>query len=122
MTQIEVGPRGEHLEGYDTNQTTTANHHEAGSTLYSSALRGRRDASRRSEPLACGCRDPWTCMCFDGEPTEKAVDGYAAAVDHLNSCGLAAAPNIAAMRVMWRRGGDDRQLVRDIASRWGVSA
>lgn len=28
-----------------------------------SSLRRRRDASRRLEPLACGCRDPLGCLC-----------------------------------------------------------
>ncbi len=27
------------------------------------SLRRRRDASRRLEPLACGCRDPLGCLC-----------------------------------------------------------
>jgi hypothetical protein len=42
------------------------------------------------------------------------VDGYRAAVLHLRAHGLLAAPDIAAMQALWRRGGDDRQLAQEL--------
>ena len=61
----------------------------------------------------CGCwgRDPLHA-CNPG------VDGYEAAAAHLLSVGLTPAPNIPAMRVMWRHGGDGRRLARTISEFW----
>ena len=68
--------------------------------------------------------DPWTCRDYNGtdEITGQYVDGYLDAALHLLSHGLTPAPDIAAMRVMWRRGGDDQRLARIISERWQVTA
>jgi hypothetical protein len=82
-----------------------------------SALRRRHAAALRLPPLApCGCiRDPGhdRHRCGD-EITTSMVDGYRAAVLHLRAHGLLAAPDIAAMQALWRRGGDDRQLAQEL--------
>jgi hypothetical protein len=89
-----------------------------------SQLRRRREAALRSMPLNCGCRDPWTCRCRDdrAEFTERHVDGYVSAVLHLLDKGLMPAPNLPAMRLMYRRGGRDRRIASEIAERWGTAA
>lgn len=82
-------------------------------------LRNRRDAAKRSVPHDCTCRDTWTCRCYDrSELTERHVDAYRDAVLHLLDNGMMPAPDIQAMRVMWRRGGRERHIVSEIASSW----
>ena len=54
-------------------------------------LRRRRDAANRLLPLDCGCRtrDPWLHRCRPSPPlSDRAVDGYAAAIRHLRDHGL----------------------------------
>jgi hypothetical protein len=86
-------------------------------------LRRRRLAACRSMPAACGCRDPWTCRCWNpDEITDRYVDGYRDAAEHLLAQGLPPAPNLPAMRVMWRRGGTDQRLALRIAEVWEVAA
>lgn len=85
-------------------------------------LERRRDAAHRSEPLECGCRDPWTCRCRDSEPSEHQLDAYQDAAEHLLDLNLLPAPNVVAMRQMWRRGGDTQRLARRIAEQWEISA
>ena len=75
-------------------------------------------------PLWCGCRDPWTCRHYD-EPkplTDHGVDAYRAAALALIEAGCCPAPNIDALRALWRRGGADRELVLEISQRWVVAA
>ncbi|SBS73709.1 conserved hypothetical protein [uncultured Mycobacterium sp.] len=100
--------------GNGADSTTT------GCTQYIAGLHRRRAASWRTEPLHSGHRDPW--RYDDPEPTERMVDGYRDAVEHLGILGLTAAPRIPEMRVLWRRGGDDQRLVRMLAERWEVAA
>jgi hypothetical protein len=88
---------------------------------YIAALRRRREAAYRLPPLPCGHVDPWTCR-HPGEPSARQVDGYHAAAVHLLGHGLLPAPNLPALREMWRRGGRDQALVRHIAERWEVAA
>ena len=57
-----------------------------------------------------------------GQPSDRMVDAYRDAVLYLDAVGLLAAPRIAEMQIMWRRGGADRDLVCAIASGWEVSA
>lgn len=95
-------------------------------TLESAVAQHRRryDAAMRCEPLACGCRDPLTCRCYDvvEELTEQFVDGYRDAAEHLLAEGFTPAPNIAAMRMLWRRGGGDQRLARRLSELWEVAA
>lgn len=84
-------------------------------------LRRRRAASHRLPPLACGARDPWR-RCHDNpRPGEREVDGYRDAVLHLDADGLLAAPRLAELGAMWRRGGADQRLAVHIAERWELS-
>jgi hypothetical protein len=80
----------------------------------------RRVAAKRLPPLDSGSRDP---RCRDNpEPSERMVDGYRDAVRHLQANGLPPAPFLPEMRIMWRRGGDDRRLASAIARCWEVAA
>ena len=54
-------------------------------------------------------------------PSEQVVDAYRDTVLHLRHCGLLAAPNIPAMRVLWQRSADDRRLIAEIAERWELA-
>lgn len=87
-------------------------------------LRRRRQAADDMRRMDCGCTDPWPCRHFD-EPvmlSEHRVDAYRAAALTLLESGLTPAPNVECLRALWRRGGDDRKLVRDISQRWVVAA
>lgn len=86
-------------------------------------LARRRVASRRVEPLDCGCIDPWLCRHpEDDPPPDRMVDAYLCAVAHLDSVGLLAAPRLPEMRMLWRRGRTERRLVGEIASAWELAA
>lgn len=103
--------------GNGADSTTTECDH------YIQALRRRRASTYRLPPLQCGHVDPWRCDCGDhNEATEKYADGYRDAAVHLLTSGLTPAPSVPAMRILWRRGGADRELVSTIAQRWEVTA
>lgn len=76
--------------------------------------RRRRAASRRLEPLHCGCADPWPCRCSQPPPSRQWIDGYRDAALHLRRLGLLPAPLIPEMQVLWRRGGADRRLAQEL--------
>jgi hypothetical protein len=54
--------------------------------------------------------------------SDKQVDGYRDAANHLLSQGFAPAPNAEAMRRMWNRGDADKRTARRIADAWPVVA
>jgi hypothetical protein len=83
--------------------------------------RRRREAADRLPRLMCSCGDPWVCRHYDGPPSERQLDAYQQAAEHLLDHGLLPAPNIPAMRRMWRRGGTGLKLVMHIAQRWEQS-
>jgi hypothetical protein len=86
-----------------------------------SQLERRRQASKRSMPLPCGCRDLWTCRCADSdEVSERMVDAAVAALGHLDQCGLPGIFDIRTCRSLWRHG--HRQLAAEVAARGGWSA
>ena len=77
-----------------------------------SQLERRRDAKNRSVPLGCGCRDSWTCRCYDTEPplSDHALDGWRdAALKVLFNRQVPLLP-IEVRRALWKRGGPDRVL------------
>ena len=73
-------------------------------------VRARRAASRR---IVGG--DPW----WYEPPGER---GYPEAASHLLELGLTAAPNLPALRAMYKSGGDDRRVAEVIARRWDIAA
>lgn len=97
--------------------------HGSGCTEYMRGLRHRRqDAALRAEPLACGHRDPLTC-CHHNEPlTDRGVDGYRDAAEHLFALGLSPHPFTPELRALWRRGGHDRATAVRIAERWELAS
>ena len=46
------------------------------------------------------------------------MEGYASAVELLNSLGYPAAPLLPEMRALWRRGRDERRIMQQVARRW----
>jgi hypothetical protein len=117
---IEVCP-GTRSEAHSKSTTTTASDD---ASHYIAGTRRRRNAKNRLPAYDdCACRDPWTCRCYDyPESPERNAAGYYAAAQHLLAAGLLPAPNVPAMRLMWRRDAEQRELVRYIAERWEVAA
>ena len=113
----EAGP----YQGPATSPKTTTNSHHATGSLHSNnvarQLRDRRAGSRRLAPLVCGHADPWQPW-RPKALSDKLVDGYADAVEHLDANGLGAAGLSPELRLLWRRGGSDRQLAEQIERRW----
>ena len=124
LDEIRGGPPRDD-EGRATASPTDVkvdNHTNA--TEFTVGLRRRRAASYRVPRLDCGIHaDPWPCRCYDApQSPERNADGYHAAAQHLLAAGLLPAPNIPAMRLMWRRGAEQRRLSQLIAERWEVAA
>lgn len=90
-----------------------ANSRTTGCTQYIAALRRRRAAAQRTPVLDDGHADPWHYPPITA--------GYCDAAQHLLERGMTPAPNVSAMREMWKRGGVERDLVQTIAERWDVS-
>jgi hypothetical protein len=86
--------------------------------------RRRSSAARRFPVLGCGVHsDPWVCDCSDDQsPSELRVDAYRDTAVTLLNLGLAPAPNVPAMRVLWTRGAAERRLVQAISARWAAVA
>ena len=93
-----------------------------GCNHYIQQLRQRRDAASRLPVLDCGHRDPWTCRHDPVTVTDRYIDGFRDAAKHLLASGMTPAPDLTAMRALWRRGGAERDLVRAIAERWEIAA
>lgn len=83
----------------------------ADSTSYVEQLHRRRTASRRLPRLESGRPDPWHYPA----PT---AGGYRDAAHHLAAHGLTPAPNVAALRDMWKAGGESRRVAAVISDRW----
>ncbi len=94
-------------------------------TRFNSSPFGSRASSHRMVPVSrCGCiRDPeHDVHRCSSEITDVMIDAYSAAAQHLLDHGVTPAPNVPAMRVMWRRGGADQRLARRISERWEMVA
>lgn len=77
-------------------------------------LRRRRGASHRLQQLDSGVCDPWRY--------EPPTGGYPEAAAHLLAHGLTPAPNAAALREMWKAGGDERAAAQTVRERWAGSS
>ncbi|MFZ0718128.1 hypothetical protein [Mycobacterium sp.] len=86
------------------------------STAIVQGLHRRRAASQRLPVLDCRRSDPW----FYPEPDERGYADYAAAASHLLELGLTPAPNVPAMRSMWKARGESQRVAWAIAERWEV--
>lgn len=96
-------------------------------TAYRSGLARRARAAERVVPLFCpDCRstysDPWHHLCgvFAAEPSEAAVDAWAETIGALMGLHLTPVVPAPVARVLWRRGGRDRDLVAAVAGNGGV--
>jgi hypothetical protein len=92
---------------------------------YIAGLRRRHAAAQRLLILDCGCSDPWPCKHFGesaSEASEVEVDAYLKTALLLLAHGYTPAPNIRAMRGLWRRGGASRDVARRISERWEIAA
>jgi hypothetical protein len=79
-------------------------------------LRRRRSASWRLPPLDCRRRtaDPWLCRCNRPRLSEKMITAGADAARHLISVGCVPLLELDVLRALYRRGGNDRQLAREL--------
>jgi hypothetical protein len=106
------------LGGYTETASQTRPHHtdQVGHepTATVRQLGARRAASWRLPALDSGRSDPWHYLA----PTA----GYEAAALHLLAHGLTPAPNVPAMREMWKADLDSRRAVQIIAERWKLVA
>lgn len=84
---------------------------------YIEGLRQRRAVTYRLPPLDCGHVDPFTCR-----HGPNPIDGYPEAAAHLLTLGLCPAPNLPALRAMWKQGGADLRNASLIVQAWGVTA
>lgn len=98
----------------DSTATDKAQRNAGADTL--AALRRRRAASRRVEPLGCGCVDPWTCRHHDALMGDRsALD----AAGHLFALGLPPLFDPSTIRRLWR---SDRVLAVELARLAGLAA
>jgi hypothetical protein len=71
-------------------------------------------------PLDCGCADPWACRCTEPQLTERAVDGYRDAAEHiLSTTGKTPVVPVEVLRALHRRGGDERALAERLHAAMG---
>ena len=61
VRQSEGPPSGRPRRSHDQMTTDNVSHHYDAVA----GMKRRREASSRMEPMACGCRDDWTCRCHD---------------------------------------------------------
>lgn len=75
-------------------------------------LARRRAASCRTAALPCGCRDPWQGHQphTSGSLSDRALNGWAAALSALLEVGATPVADVAVLRALWQRGGSDRVL------------
>jgi hypothetical protein len=118
----DLGPPGEGEGAHSPADARHHHHHQItghhpgrfDDTAIARQLRNRRAASQRLPVLDSRRADPWHY--------EPPSTGYEAAARHLLGHGLTPAPNRAALEVMRRCGGENRQLAAFIAERWGRAA
>ncbi len=78
----------------------------------------RLRAASRSVPLDCGCRDTLPCKCSVPPISPRALDSWRDAANHvLATTDKTPAVPIDVCRALWRRGGEDRQLVETLIER-----
>ena len=88
------------------------------------AWRRRRQAGYRLVPMDCGCRtaDPWPCRCTQPPLTDRALDGWRDAANHVLDCGQIALVPLEVRRALWRRQGSDRLLAERLHQACGEVA
>jgi hypothetical protein len=108
----KVEGRTPHHQGRPSTNTISSLHatNRVQDNAYARQLKLRRAASRR---LPDG--DPWRY-------NRPGVAGYADAAAHLIELGLCPAPNVPALRAMWKAGGDNRYRAEFIAKTWELVA
>jgi hypothetical protein len=122
MTHSKDGPPQTERNGpVHGRAASKINHRQAADAVQCIAgLRRRRAAARRLPVLDSGRSDPWS---YDrSRPSDKTVDAYQEAALHIFDAGMCPAAFMPEMRALWRRGGEDQRLVRDISERWPVTA
>jgi len=74
----------------------------------------RQRRARRAASYRIVHGDPWRY--------EPIAAGYEAAAAHLLELGLTPAPNVPALRSMWKARGDSQRLAWTVSERWGLIA
>lgn len=73
-------------------------------------LERRRTAAKRSVPLGCGCRDPWPCRCTEPPFSDRAIDSWRDAAEHVLAGALMPWVPLEVRHALYRRGGNERAL------------
>jgi hypothetical protein len=99
------------------NQAAASDSNGAGRHFHAAGLR-RREAALRLPPIGrCGCtRDPELDRhrCGARPLSEKMVDAGAATAKHFLEIGFVPLLELDVLRALYRRGGDDRALAREL--------
>jgi hypothetical protein len=76
------------------------------SDTISAQLRRRRQASHSMRRLRCGCRDPWTCRCYDDDIPLSDIQIQAAinTARHFLHLGLLPLFDTKTLRALWQAG------------------
>jgi hypothetical protein len=104
-----------HQDNRTSSNSFSSYHANQTAGKYTGQLRRRGNAARRLPVLDSGRSDSWHYPALGAR-------GYSAAAVHLLEHGLTPSPNREGLRVMWTRGGHDRQVAELIAQRWGTLA
>lgn len=80
----------------------------------SQQLTRRRHAAQRSEPLDCGCSDPWICRCHDPELTDRQIEAAINAAEYLLAHKLPPLLTIPVRRALWRAGRRDLATITEV--------
>lgn len=96
--------------GSEARATSTTAIASTESTAYLGQLRRRRAAVQRTPPLDCGCPDPWPCRCTEPPLSERALDGWRDAAQHVVAGGHMPIVPLEVRRALYRRGAGDRAL------------
>lgn len=98
----------------DSSRSTATDSHQHNGLAGLAAWKRRHAAAHRSEPLDCGCRDPWTCRCTEPPLSDHAIDGWRDAALRLLFDGQVPILPLEVRRALWRRGGPDRVLAEQL--------
>jgi hypothetical protein len=123
-TEVAVTPHhGDHRHHTATaqppgNQPVITDQNSAARQQVTQAQR-RRAAAWRCAPLLCGCTDPWVTRHRNHDepqpdPSDRDLDGWVAAADHLIAAGLNPLVPIGTARALWRRSPEGRRLIAQI--------
>ena len=110
----ETGPVQKSAGTTQTDQPKTTTQPRLCGAAAVAQLYRRRQVTYRLASLDCGCRDPWPCHCAEPPLSERAIDGWVAAAQHIISIGEIPLLPLEVLQRLWRRGGAGRLLAVEL--------